>query len=312
MISRKKKKLLRALAIVALLALAGWAWSRYLTRDPEARFRARRGAVATVVAGTPRADGASQRRDVRVVSTSGLAVDMAIRRPLSTDETQTSRRPLLVLLGGHVTGREAIELVRETRGNVVAALSYPFEGSAKIKGWRVVAAAPRIRRALFDTPPAVMLALDYLIEQPYVDPARVEIVGVSLGAPFACIAGALDTRFTRVWSIHGAGDLRRLLDHNLERKIGFRPARALVSRLAYVAIGGDALAPEHWVARVAPREIVFVNAESDERLPRACVEVLHAAAREPREILWRPGLHVEPKRADIVQELVDIVLARER
>jgi hypothetical protein len=54
----------------------------------------------------------------------------------------------------------------------------------------------------------------------------------------------------------------------------------------------------------------MVNADSDERLPRECIERLYAAAHEPREMIWRPGLHVQPNRTRVVQDLVDIVLAR--
>ena len=50
---------------------------------------------------------------------------------------------------------------------------------------------PAIRGAIFDTPPALMLAADYLLGQPDADPRRLEVVGVSLGAPFAILAGAL-------------------------------------------------------------------------------------------------------------------------
>jgi dienelactone hydrolase len=215
-----------------------------------------------------------------------------------------------VLLGGYVSGRDAIDLVEDTGGTVVAALSYPYDGDPQAKGWRVVLAAPAIRRALLDTPPAILLAIDFLAAEPYVDPQRIELVGVSLGAPFACVAGALDGRVRRVWSIHGAGDPYALLEHGLERKIPFAPARAVIAGLADVAACGPGLAPEKWVGEIAPRSFVMVNAESDERLPRECIEKLYAAAGEPREILWRPGKHVEPDRKRIVQDLVDIVLER--
>lgn len=307
---RRRKLLFRISAVVAGLVLAAWAWAAYLVRDPEPYFRARRGPVAAVEVQGLRRDGDAWREDVRIVSTTGLSVEMAIRRP--ADSATVVRRPLFILLGGHETGREAVELVREARGTVVAALSFPYAGSTRLKGWKVVPAAPGIRRALLDTPPAVMLALDHLIEQPYVDPARVELVGVSLGAPFACIAGALDTRFARVWSIHGAGDLLAVLDYSLRNRIAFGPLRAVVARSVYVMACGPRLTPERWVGRIAPRAFVMVNAEDDERLPRACIDRLYAAAREPREIVWRPGLHVQPNRKDIVQGLLDVVLDRLR
>ena len=298
----------RLLSFVCLVAAAGFALGAlYLTRDPRPRFAERHGAVDHVAREPVQVAGRHLRQDLRVTSTSGLSVDVAVQRPAGAEGV---RLPLLVLLGGYVSGRDAIDLIDDTGGTVVAALSYPFEGDPQVKGWRVVLAAPAIRRALLDTPPAILLAIDFLAAEPYVDPRRVELVGVSLGAPFACIAGALDRRVRRVWSIHGAGDPYALLEHSLERRIPFAPARAVVAGLANVAACGPGLAPEKWVGEIAPRSFVMVNAESDERLPRECIEKLYAAAGEPREILWRPGQHVEPDRRRIVQDLIDLVLAR--
>ena len=281
-----------------------------LDRDPRPRFLERRGTLAEVALGPAWTAGAYVRQDARVTSTSGLSVEMSIRRPVDEAGGPPVRRPLLVLLGGRRSGRDAIDLIDETRGAVIAALSYPFDGDEKLKGWRVVPEVPAIRRALLDTPPAIQLAADFLASEPYVDATRIELVGVSLGAPFACIAGALDARFRRVWSIHGAGDPYALLEHGLEKRIPFAPARAFVAGVANVLASGSRLAPEAWVGGISPRPFVMVNGDTDDKIPRACIDRLYAAAREPREIVWRPGGHVGPKRKEIVQGLIDVVLER--
>jgi dienelactone hydrolase len=67
-------------------------------------------------------------------------------------------------------------------------------------------------------------------------------------------------------------------------------------RAAALAIGGGgfgppAVDPAHHVARIAPRPLLFVQAERDERVPRASAEALHRAAAEPKEILWFDCTH---------------------
>jgi dienelactone hydrolase len=62
-------------------------------------------------------------------------------------------------------------------------------------------------------------------------------------------------------------------------------------RAAALAIGGGGMGPEatdpaRHIARFAPRPILFVNATRDERIPRDRAEILHAAAAEPKEVLW--------------------------
>jgi dienelactone hydrolase len=152
--------------------------------------------------------------------------------------------------------------------------------------------------------------LDYLLSRPDVDPARIELVGTSLGAPFATIAAALDPRVSRLWIVHGGGEPYRLIEHGLEGRIPFMPARTVVAALATLLLSGPSFAPERWVARVAPRQLVMINALEDERIPRRSIEVLWAAAGEPKEIIWLPGPHVGPERTAVLTDIVDTLLAR--
>ncbi len=52
----------------------------------------------------------------------------------------------------------------------------------------------------------------------------------------------------------------------------------------------------------------MVNATEDERLPRPAIETLYAAARDPKEIVWLPGIHVQRNRPEVVRGLVTTVL----
>ena len=176
-------------------------------------------------------------------------------------------------------------------------------------GLRILLQVPAIRRAVLDTPPAVMLAIDYLSSLPDVDPTRIEGVGVSLGAPFMVIAGALDPRIGRVWSIHGAAGVYGLLEANLRRAIPAAPPRAAVAGLASLLVAGPRMAPERWAPRIAPRPFVMVNATHDVQMPRPLVESLYASAVEPKSMIWIPGGHVR-SRPEIVRPLIDTVLGR--
>jgi hypothetical protein len=241
-------------------------------------------------------------------------VDLLVKRPLhgiagDGSARASARRPAVLLLGGHVTGRDAVRLIPETRGAVVVAMSYPYHGEHRLRGLEIIRQVPAIRRAVLDTPPAVMLAVDYVASLPGVDPTRLEGVGVSLGAPFMVIAGALDPRLSRVWSIHGSGGSYGPLAANLERTIPFAPARAAVAALGSLLISGPRLAPERWVDRIAPRPFIMLNARDDEQMPRRFVERLYMRADQPKTMIWVPGGHVRAK-PELVHPLVDMVLAR--
>ncbi|MEW5919007.1 MAG: hypothetical protein AB1762_21565, partial [Gemmatimonadota bacterium] len=212
-------------------------------------------------------------------------------------------------LGGQRAGKEAALLFPDTRGTVVAAIEYPYHGAPNPKGLKVVGQVPAIRRAILDTPPAILLALDYLLRESDVDTTRVEIIGASFGAPFGAIAAALDRRVTRLWLLHGAADPYRLLEHSLERYIAVAPLRSAAAYVANVLIAGPRLDPARWVPEVSPRPVIMINALEDERIPRPLVEQLFASAREPKEQHWLPGQHMQRNRRQILTALVDTVMA---
>ncbi|MCA2988827.1 hypothetical protein [Gemmatimonas sp.] len=272
--------------------------------DPVPGFAARRGEVASVTRDEATVEEGHRIEAVTVRSTSGVTVPMLVKRPLAD-----SAAPLVLILGGHATGRDAARLIPDTRGRVVVALSYPYTGPHRMKGLEILKWAPDIRQALHDTPPAIQLALDWLLQQPWVNAREVHGVGASLGTPFMTVAAALDPRITHVWSVHGAGRTRDLLAHNAQESMPalFAP---LAGTLADVIVGGPYLTPEKWVQRVAPRPYTMLNATEDERLPRPAIEALYAAASEPKAIVWFPGKHVQPNRPEIVRALVTTVLQR--
>lgn len=282
------------------------ALAAHLLRDPLPHFLERRSQLVRVVEGRPTVDGAYELTTIRVAAASGLLADLAVRRPIADSGR---RLPLVVILGGHYGAQRAMGFLGDTPGVMVATLSYPFTGDPRPDAVTFLREIPKIRAAFLDTPPAVMLALDYLTKRTDVDTARVEAVGVSLGAPFMCVAGALDRRFSRVWALHGSGGSYVPLEANMKRTIHFAPLRVLAAGLANIIIDGPQLDPVRWVPRIAPRPFMMVNARDDERLPRSAVDALYASARQPKELIWMSGQHVHGDK-ETIRRLVDIVMTR--
>ena len=282
--------------------------SAYLLRDPLPRFRERRSSLASATPGPDVIDGDYVLSPVRLTARSGLAVDLVVRRALADSGR---RLPVALVLGGHFTGDRAARLLGPTEGVLAAAMSYPFAGNPRPDALTFLREIPKIRGAFLDTPPAIMLAFDYLLQLPGADSTRVEAIGVSLGAPFVCIAGALDPRITRVWALHGSGGSYTPLEANMKRTIHFAPLRKAAAAMANVIIAGPRLDPVRWVGQISPRPFVMVNASDDERLPRSSVDALYRAASEPKEQLWMSGAHVHGDSATI-NRLVGIVMPRVR
>jgi fermentation-respiration switch protein FrsA (DUF1100 family) len=293
---------LALLELVAIGALVLW-----LLRDPVPVFDARTGALIRVDTLEVAEDTGHRESVLRLTNDKGLVVTLAVRRPI---ESSSSKRAAFLILGGAERGRGAAKLLADTRGTIVAAIDYPYDGDLKAKGLAVLAQVPAIRRAFYATPPAVTLVLDYLSADPEVDRSRMELLGASFGAPFATIAAARDPRVTRLWIAHGGGRPYLMIETGLRRDVPNALLRVPLARLGTLLVSGPRFAPEHWVGRVAPRPVVMLNATEDERIPRESVQALWEAAQDPREQIWIDGPHMLGSRPQILQAIVDSVMVR--
>ena len=301
--TRRRRRWLIAALVVAVLAIVCVV---NLLRDPRPHFTERRSTLARVEPGPSVVEGEFLLQPVRLHASSGLAVDVTVKRALADSGKIL---PAVLILGGHRTGREAVRLVGPTPGTVVAGMSYPYAGDPRPEVITFLRDIPKIRRAFLDTPPAAMIALDYVLALPEVDTTQVEAIGVSLGAPFVIITGALDRRITRVWAMHGSGGSYAPLETSMRRTIKIPPLRWLAAAISNVLISGPRMAPEQWVGQIAPRQYVQINAQNDERLPRRSIERMFEAARTPKEMIWVSGAHIKSDTA-VVRPLVRMVLKR--
>ena len=252
--------------------------------------------------------GVSINETLALVSSSGLEVAMRVRRPLETD----GKLPVLLVLGGERTGKDAVDLGGVPDGVAYAAIDYPYHGDRDLNGfWRTAGALPDIQRAFLDTPAALSLAISWLTQQDWVDVNRIEIVGVSLGVPFAAVSGALDKRLSRVWLLHGGADNLEWIDHAGREDIKNDTLRRWVARGALLLVRGSSFETTRWIPEIAPRPLVIVAARDDDFVPRKAVEPFIAAAdSEHVELIWTEGLHINPARPNELQQLLDIVLSR--
>ncbi len=286
------------LSMVTWLTWLGWPRPDFVTQ--------RRTQLASVEQGIPIHPSPEYlTKSVRVTGGSGIVVDFRVLRP---SDVKSGPLPLVVLLGGHRTGRDAIELVGNPGPMIVVALDYPYSGPERIRGIRAaLSAIPMIRESLLDTPPAVSLVLDWLIQQPWVDPDRVELAGISLGTPFATVAGASERRFRRVWLIHGGADNRLWLIDNLQARIPSRLLREAGGSLLWWIGHGASMRSEEWIARIAPRPVVIIGATEDDSLPPSTIRALYSAAGQPKRLEWTEGGHVNPRRPETILPLIDLI-----
>src|SRR5439155_11093 len=70
------------------------------------------------------------------------------------------------------------------------------------------------------------------------------------------------------------------------------------------------LTPERFAPAIAPRTLIMVNGAGDSLVPRRYVMALYDAAREPKELVWVEGEHLQPSETALLERLSGVVTAR--
>ncbi len=125
-------------------------------------------------------------------------------------------------------------------------------------------------------------ALDVLIAEGQVDPARIAFVGHDFGAMFGAVLAGVDHRFRTVVLMTPVPDFADwfLIGSTLagEKETEYRTAMR-------------AVAPVEYIAHARPASFLFQFGKSDAFVPKSKAEALFAEASEPKEIKWYGWWH---------------------
>jgi len=137
----------------------------------------------------------------------------------------------------------------------------------------------------------VRRAGDWLAQRPDVEPSRIGLVGISLGAVVGSLTAGIDDRFGRSVFLIGGGDLPAIVMHGsketVEAKIRLEKEGLTVEKLREQWRDVE---PLTFASRIRPEETLLINADADEVIPKACTDRLRDAMGSP-EIRWIKGGH---------------------
>src|SRR5262245_2839873 len=270
----------------------------YRTRDHREIFRADKGNLETVRETLIEDGPLGAVTLIELRNDRGLAVRAHLRIPAS----RAAPRPLLLILGGMGTDKQTLDRIPRSGEFALLALEYPYHGKKRrLSALEFLGALPAMRRAIVDTVPAGMLAVDYALRRPDIDPKRIVVAGGSLGALFAPALGATDERIAAVGVFFGAGDIERLAHSNLSRV--WEPVRSVAGWL--VGTLASPVEPLKYIGRIAPRPVFLLNGAVDERMPAALGQRLQDAANPPKTVRWLPVGHVNIRAPEFHAQILD-------
>ncbi|MFQ5895458.1 MAG: alpha/beta hydrolase [Nitrospinota bacterium] len=133
-------------------------------------------------------------------------------------------------------------------------------------------------------------AVDYLRKRPDVDPERIGVQGISLGAASGIMAAAETPNIKGVVAESAFKTISSVIDHSFTYVVG--PPRfpfALVSKFICelrLGVDLDEVAPVKVIREISPRPVFLIHDREDELLPSDSGKALYKAAREPK-VLWQ-------------------------
>ncbi|MCK5439351.1 MAG: prolyl oligopeptidase family serine peptidase [Gemmatimonadetes bacterium] len=289
--------------LAAALVLVVGLW-RYQTRDYRPVFSRVAGTLIQVrdSTGIGRAQDGKQLTEVTLISDTGLEVRLRVR---ALGERTGIRYPAALLVGDIKTGRKTADVPRKTENLILASIDYPYDGPQWPRGWQWVRYFVPLRRGFLDTPPALLLAAQYLYTRGDVDPERVSIIGVSLGVPFATATAATDRRLSGAALLHGGADIRRMAYYAYADG---GPAWVMNGLAIATALVVAPLEPAKYAGEIAPRPTLVVNTTDDTRIDPQAGDRLQRAVRQPKQVVWHEAGHVRRSETEIVAELMQMTL----
>lgn len=109
---------------------------------------------------------------------------------------------------------------------------------------------------------------------------------------------SLEPRYRAAILVWGGGNLSKIFSVK-----GLTGSEGFFQDLAFFLL--SPIEPLNHVRRIAPRPVLFQNAEKDEMIPRACVEELYNKAGTPKDIKWYDCGHQEGISPDMIDRMVN-------
>lgn len=152
-----------------------------------------------------------------------------------------------------------------------------------------------LERMLRETVIDMRRAVDYLETRPECDPDRIGYLGASLGGFLGSMLAGADERIQAPVLLVSGADWPTMLASTEARLFlaGATPAEVEAAGMLM-----DRIDPVHWVGRISPRPVLMIAGDADRSVPPGSARALHAAASEPKTVVWYHGGHAIPSEGE--------------
>jgi len=201
--------------------------------------------------------------------------------------TRSSLRPGIVLMHGMpgtARGMAPYAQLLAQFGAVVIAIDAPFAR----RGGEPVRLTPEDRTEQIQLIKDLQRAVDVLRARRNVDGARIACVGISYGGAMGALFAGIERRLKAAVLVVGDGGL--VSHFTGPEDSNFMASVSCVTRLNWFRAMGP-IEPIRFIPHASPTSLLLQSGRSDNLVPAADAEALHAAAPDPKTIRWYDAGH---------------------
>jgi uncharacterized protein len=239
--------------------------------------------------------GSARVETITYAGADGERVPAILSLPL--DAGPDDRRPCVVLGHGLGGNKRSVAVFDQLARFGFAAFAIDARYHGERGDWRVLDALVHdptlLERLLRMTVVDLRRGLDLLEGRPECGP--IGYLGVSMGGFIGAMLAGVDERVRAPILLVTGADWVTMLESDLARDLR---GTATEEQLAAAGAILDPIDPCHWIARVSPRPVLMINGDRDPLVPPASARALHAAARDPKTVVWYRGGHAIPSGAE--------------
>ena len=229
---------------------------------------------------------------------SNFTIEAYIKRPNNEEKLST-----VLLLGGMLTGKRAVEYAYDVENVIIIAPDYPYKFRKKYSFFEIIWDLDRAHRSLHYQIRDNLVLLEFLRNWKYVDKEKIGILGYSFGVPFALATTGIDPNIQNIALVYGGADIKLLIDTNLS------VYNAIIDKVLvyFFWMHLSDFEPSRHAKKIEQMPLILINGEIDEKIPKISAIELQECFKFEKDVKWLPSKHVHPRNINLSMEIIRLL-----
>ena len=208
--------------------------------------------------------------------------------------------PSIIILGGMMTGKEAVKYAYGVNNVILAAPDYRYKPKSKYNFITVVNDILDAYNATFLQVVDNLLLIEFLENWEKSRDKNISILGYSFGVPFAIASVRIYNNIDYMALVYGGADLKYLIKHNVNL---FNPfIDNLLSNLFWMHVIN--FEPLYNIKFINPLPTILINGRNDEKIPNKSAQQLQDSINFEKTVIWIDSKHVHPANKKLSFEII--------